>query len=1116
MASVELVTILISDLVGSTGLESRVGPAVADELRHEHFGVLRKAIEGADGKEVKNTGDGLMVAFVSASAAVGCAVTMQQLMQRRNRNADQQLHVRIGIGAGEATVEDGDYFGMPAIEAARLCDRASSDGILTSATAQILAGRRGGLVFESVGGLELKGIPDRVEAFSVTWEPLGTEAGAGVPLPPALGSVPGLSYVGRVQERAGLEAWSQEARERRRRVVMLAGEPGIGKTRLAAHTALEAHAAGFAVLWGAATEDLGAPYGAWIQALSHYVEHAPEEVLGAHVERHGGELSRLVRALTRRVSGAPAPQDSDPETERYLLFGAVAGLLEAACEHSAVALVLDDLHWADKETLSLLKHVADAAAHLPLLVIVTYRDSDLDHGHPLTGVLADLRRLEGVERLALTGLGADEVAALMGAVAGHDLDAAGLKLAGEITTETGGNPFFVAEILRHLSESGAIVQDADGRWRPEGSIAELGLPQSVHEVIGRRVERLGEPAQQLLTVAAVVGRAFDVELLVGVVGGGEDALFDVLEQAVEASVLVESSERLGRFSFAHALINHTLYEGLSANRRARMHRRVAEALEDLCGEDPGERLSELAYHWGRATVSDNPAKAISYARRAGERALAALAPDEALRWFGQASELLEGGGSTVDERVRCDVMVGLGEAQRLVGDPAFRQTLLAATEIAQRLADADRLVQALLANSSGATSAVGEVDRERVSALESAMALGVALPHRARLLALLANELAYAGDFARVRALSDEAVSLARSGGDPRELAHVLSFVTNAIRAARMPDTLEERWALSAELLALSEELADPQLQFMANNWRFNAAMQRGDLEEMKRALERQCQLAEEIGLPFMRWISLFGSSTFAQLAGNLEQAEALALQAAAVGHETGFNPMKAGDDGQTGILLVVGAQLVNVRREQDRLDEMVDIIAERAQENPGLPALQVALAWAYTELDRLDEAATIIDQAASEGFAGLPFDVGWLTGMAGYAAIAASTEHAPAATTLYARLLPYRSQMVTNPYVFLGSVEHFLGLLAATINRDEAAEEHFAAAAEVHQRLGAQLLLARTWMNWGHALLRRGREKDTPRANELLDQALDLARKHDGTAIVRETEALIAEHQPA
>src|SRR6516165_12829688 len=221
--SVELATILLTDLVGSTRLATSVGPVRADQLREEHFGLLRDALVSSAGKEIKITGDGLMVAFPSASEAVMCAVAMQQAFERRYRDAEQALHVRIGLAAGESTVKDGDYFGMPSIEAARLCAQAPSDGILISAMAKALAGRCDGIDFASAGEFELKGFDEPVEAFSASWVPLEEETGAPGrwPLPAVLRSVPPVKYVGRVEERAALEEAMKLARSGQRRVVLL-------------------------------------------------------------------------------------------------------------------------------------------------------------------------------------------------------------------------------------------------------------------------------------------------------------------------------------------------------------------------------------------------------------------------------------------------------------------------------------------------------------------------------------------------------------------------------------------------------------------------------------------------------------------------------------------------------------------------------------------------------------------------------------------------------------------------------------------------------------------------------------------------------------------------------
>ena len=783
----EMVSVLMTDVVGSTAIADRVGPEAAEGLRVEHFGLLRGALERTGGREVKNLGDGLMVVFSSASQALSCAAQMQQAVEARNRRCEEQLGVRIGLSLGEATVQDGDYFGEPVVESARLCAQAQGGQVVVNALVRQLAGSRDGRGFRSLGGLELKGISEPVQAFELEWEPA---AGGRIALPERLRELPPTGYVGRVAERAGLqELWGQ-AREGSLRLALIGGEAGVGKTRLSTHLALQAHGEGASVLYGRCDEDLGVPYQPWAQALGYLVKEAPQTILDSHVERFGGDLARLVPALRERVPDLPSARESDPETERYLLYAAVAGLLEGTGEQEPVVLILDDLHWADGPTLSLLRHVVTAGSSMRMLIVGTYRDSDLAREHPLTALLADLHREQGVQRLKLTGLEAEDVLALMEAVAGQDMDEEGRELAREITRETAGNPFFAGELLRHLTESGAIVQEDGGRWRLVGEVSDLGLPQSVREVVGRRVERLGADARTALSTAAVIGRDFDLDLLVAVAELPEALLLDLLDEAVGASLLHESVERAGRFTFTHALVEHTLYEDLGRARRARLHQRVAEALEEQCGDDPGERLGELAGHWAAATVSANPGKALHYARQAGDRALAALAPDEAVRWYRQALELYDQapGGERSE---RCELLIGLGEAQRQVGIPEHRQTLLDAAGLAQEIGDTDRLGRAVLANNRGWTSQLSAVDSERVQALEAAaQVLPDQDPRRARVLALLASELHFASQPARCRALAAQAIEIARAADDPAALAHTL---VNATSAIWVPDTLRER-----------------------------------------------------------------------------------------------------------------------------------------------------------------------------------------------------------------------------------------------------------------------------------------------------------------------------------
>ncbi len=1098
MSSVETVTILITDIVGSTELESRIGPAAADELRGEHFSLLRAAIEEGGGREVKNTGDGLVAVFESASSAVGSAVSIQQRLERRNRSAAEQLLIKVGISLGDATAADGDYFGMPVIEAARLCDRASGGQILVKETVAHLAGGRAGDALKPVGALELKGLPEPLAAVEVSWEPLG-EAPS-LPLPPRLQGLPPVGFVGRAGESEHLRALFTEASEGRRRLVLLSGDAGMGKTRLATHAALEARARGAVVLYGGSDKELGVPYGPWVEALSHYVHNAPERVLHSHVERHGGEVARLAPALRDRLPDVPAPRATDPDTERYLLWGAVWGLLREASADQPIVLLLDDLHWADKPTLLLLRYLTSQGQDMPALLIATYRESDLTRGHPLTDVLAELHREQGVERIALRGLDEPNIVELMERAAGHELDEQGLALAQELFRETDGSPFYTGELLRHLLESGTIHEAEEGGWAVRGSLSELGLPQSVREVVGRRVERLGEETQKALQVAAVIGRDFDQELLRRVTDYSDDALLDLLEEAVEASVLVESTIVAGRFSFAHALINHTLYEDLGTTRRARVHRRVGEALEELVGADPEARAPELAHHWVRAITAVDVAKAITYARLAGEGALSELAPDEALRWFSQALEL-QAQQPEVDAVERADLLIGLGEGQRQVGDAGYRETLLEASRLAFELGDAERAARAALANNRGQASVYGEVDVERVQALERALELDrFAHPARcARLISLQAMELVFDPDHEHRRALAEEALGLAHDVGDPRTLAHVLKDCFPAIWTS---DTLALRRTLVEELLQTATRAGDPALEAWAAVEEVNVAVESGELARAEAALGRLRAIADEIGEPTLRWFAAFYRACLAHLHGDLAEAERLAEEALQIGS----------DAGQPDALMIYGGQLAQIRPYQGRGEKVVELVKESVRAYPGLPGWSAYLAQLYCWVGRTADAATILEAAAEDGFAHLPHDEVRALALAAYAEVASQVGARNAAAALYELLEPWANQILWNGGVTFGHVRMYLGLLAATLGLDERADEHFAATCDFQEQKSMLLWAARAHLGWADALARRGERE---RAGAEAARALGLAREHGYGAIERRAAALIETGSP-
>jgi class 3 adenylate cyclase/tetratricopeptide (TPR) repeat protein len=1083
----EMVAVLMTDLEGSTAMADRLGPSAADELRLEHFALLRGALERTGGREVKNLGDGLMVVFDGAAQSLACAAQMQQVVEARNRRAEEKLGLRIGVSVGDTTVEEGDYFGEPVVEAARLCARAAGGQIIVTDLVYRLGGSRDSHVFESLGDLELKGISAPVQAFELRWEPAAVQGT--MPLPERLRELPATAYVGRQSERERMGQLWDQTRDGSLRVALISGEAGVGKTRLSTHLALAAHGEGATVLFGRCDEDLGVPYQPWAQALGYLVEQAAQPLLDAHVERFGGDIARLVPSLSDRAAELPAPRQSDPETERYLMYAAVTGLLEGAGEKEPLLIILDDLHWADAPTLSLLHHVVASGTSMRVMVVGTYRDSDLSREHRLTSLLADLRREQGVERVKLEGLGVEDVVALMEAAAGQQMDEVGRALAEEITLETAGNPFFAGELLLHLTESGAIVQSDDGRWRLAAELSELGLPESVREVIGRRVERLGADARTALSAAAVIGREFELDLLLAVVDLSEDRLLDLLEEAVAASLLNESAEHGGRFTFTHGLVEHTLYEDLGSTRRARLHKRVGEALEVQCGEEPGERLGELAGHWAAAVVSADAAKAIHYARRAAERALEQLAPDEAARWYGKALELHDQ-ASGRGRSERCELLIGLGEAQLQVGNREFRETLLEATHLAQELADADRLCRAVLANSRGYWSQVGTVDGERVEALEAAEQ---ALPdddrRRARVIAMLASELHYAGEPERCRALAAEAIEIARAAGDPETLTYTLSYASGAISA---PDTVTERIRLNGELVELAHGLDDPWFTYVLAVVAVELGHITGDRSQIESGIATVRTVGASVAHPTFAWLRPWAESARALVQGDLQAAEKWAL--------TGFEVGRA--SGQPDAGSVFGGLQFSVRHMQGRCGELVEQLERFAGSADEISVSRAMWALALLENGRVAEAHEL---AVAEDPASVPWDLMWSVTVFLWADACSRLGLLDRAAELYERLAPFSDQLAVSGSMVSGSIPFQLGNLASTLGRYEEAEAHFGAAAGIEERLGAPLLLARTHVSWARALIARGRPEDLDRAKHMLEQAEQPAERLGGGLVTRE-----------
>ncbi|HEV3401273.1 MAG TPA: AAA family ATPase [Acidimicrobiales bacterium] len=1090
--------VLFTDLVGSTDLMSRVGPERFDELRRDHFTRLRGAVAQNGGREIKTLGDGILVVFESASDAVACAMAMQQVVELQARLTKAPLAIRAGLAVGEVSFEEGDVFGPPVVEAARLVAQAQGGQILATHAARLVGGTRPGSSFRQVGELRLKGLPDPVMAFEVAWEPL---AGPSVPLPTLLTDV-GPIFVGREGEFAQLrQAWDETA-SAGLRVVLLAGEPGVGKTRMAAELATQVHAEGATVLAGRCDEDMGVPFQLFVEPLRQFVDHTPDDELPERLGRYGGELARLVPELAQRVPGLPPPLQADPETERYRVFDAVASWLSSVSGDRPLLLVLDDLHWAAKPNLLLLRHVLRSPDIGRLFVVGTYRDTELTHTHPLVELVADLRRGSVMDRVLLDGLTEDGVAAYLREAAGRELEEHELAVARAIHAETQGNPFFVREVLRHLVETGAFNRQ-QGRWQAL-PVEALGIPEGVREVVGRRLSRLSETCIRVLRAAAVVGLEFELPVLEAASDLDEDRVLAALEEAMAARLVSESSPQALRYRFTHSLMRETVYSDLTTARRVTLHRRVGEAIETVYAGRLDDHLPALAHHYSRAAIpAGGGSRAVAYALQAGDRALVQLAHHDAVAFYQQALDLFEISEGEHDIGRHLDLLIRLGEAQRRAGDPAHRETLIGACKLALEQGDADALARAALANNRGMFAIIGAVDEERTAMLEAALeAQGPEeTTVRAHLMANLAVEVVYGEDLERRYTLSAEALVMARRLGDPQTLSHALLARIVAIWG---PDSVAERLALTEELLTMAKSLDNGALLCLGGSHRFMAAMEAGDEPEADRCLERSQKLAVELGQPTVRWLTMILRACRELTAGLIGESERTAAQGYALGQSAGHPD----------VFLYYGIHTFNVRFERGNLNEIADDVIRIAAANPGVASLRATLALLYTETDQLQLARPVFE-ALVDQLGDVPREASWPRAVAQAALTCARLHDRGRAEVLLGYLAPYTDQMICTGLTWYGSVAHFVGVLEAVLGRLDEADAKLAEAEVAHARVPAPTWLARTRLERGRVLAARRRPGDAERAAEVLAQALATAQEYGLVRVERAAAGLLEQMGP-
>ncbi|MGH2982105.1 MAG: ATP-binding protein, partial [Solirubrobacterales bacterium] len=900
-----------------------------------------------------------------------------------------------------------------------------------------------------------------------------------LPLPTWLVPARRSPFVGRTGELGRLEDLWDEAAAGERQIVLVGGDPGMGKTRLATEFAQGVHdAAGAGVLYGRTDEHGTLSYQPFVEALRHWAINTPADELQSSLGHNAGVLARLVPEIMIRLPEPPLGEPGEPA--RDLLFDSVTATLAAIASYRPTLLVIDDLHWADQASLLMFRHLARAPHRSRLMVLATHRHTEPSNA--LTETLADLGRERLFERIRLGGLGPDETAALVASIQG---DQPPPGLAQVIHSETAGNPFLVEALVQHLTEHGEALEGlgkAGGR-SPREAIYAGGVPSLVREAVAHRAGELGPDVERVLAVASVVGREFESELLADVSDLPADAVVAALETAVTAGLLIDVPGTLDRYAFSHALFRQTVYASLPKAGRTNLHKLLAEALERRHGSDP-RHVAELARHFSGAGPSA-ASKALEYCVRAGAAALGAFSYEEGIEHYGHALVAIDQAASD-DESLRCEVLVALGEAEWRAGHVEdARETYTRAARIARATGDAGALGRAALGFSGDGWERFGAPDPDAVQLLQCAIdAEPTDAALRARLTARLTEVVYSAGEPERAQALGLEAVSIARGSDDRGALA---SALIGRWYSLKQPDGFEERLRLVDELLGLSDELHDRDISLQAQTLRARVAAETGDVDELSAAITEHGRLADQSKQPGNQLHSRAFRATRALIRGRFEDVESLAGEVI----ELGLLAQSPG------ALHYSTVELVVLRWEQGRMEEVEGPLRD-LHERTGAPVWQAALTVLAAEMDDLEGARIELEALTENSCAGVPSDNNWLSAMSFLSLTCAEVGDSARAAELFELLEPYRGRIAVlgAGAACLGPVSHVLGLLAGVRGDRDGAVALFEEAAETSRSAGSEPWLARAQLRLGQMLGDRGSDGDSQRAEQLIAESRATAER--------------------